>query len=185
MHRLIPLLALLVPLAAAPAATAKEVSHVEVCGPSGCRVSDGDGLERFVQGGRIAPAPPVAERAHWFRVTVTITWDGVGGRQGHDRYHLRYYPDAGLTRFPDRIWVPVSRAGVAQFAALMEDVAPYGPAPPPDPPEPTAAAPANDAGSLVSLPAVIAIAGVVAATLVLILRRSARAPTVRPPYSRS
>ena len=185
MHRLIPFLILLVPLATAPPAAAKAVSQVEVCGPAGCRVSHGDGLERFVQGGRIAPAPPVAERAHWFRVTVTISWDAGGGRQGHDRSHLRYYPDAGMTRFPDRAWIPVPRAGVAQFAALMADVAPYGPAPPPDSPTPAAAVPANGAGPPLSLPVVIAIAGAAAAALLLILRRSARAPTARPPYSRS
>jgi hypothetical protein len=102
---------------AAPAA-AKAVSLLEACGANACReTTDEQTLRLLVNIGDPGPAPPRAQRARWFRIAMTVTWDAGHGEQGHDGWVMRYYPAAGMMR-DQRVWVRLPDATIARFDEL-------------------------------------------------------------------
>jgi hypothetical protein len=82
-------------LALAPAAAAKEVSKVEVCGTSGCTSIPRDDLGAFMDGG--LPADPPAHAARWYTIRYTIS-PGKGEDMKPFKFRNAYVPGANLLR---------------------------------------------------------------------------------------
>jgi len=163
-------------LVAAPAATAKEISKAEVCGPDACTtVDDHSALAVIAQGGP-PREPPVA--ASYYEVRLTVT-------EGDEEFHWGFtaVPGAGAARADDGTWMEMP----AEATALVEKYAgsqkPFpaaalvGAAPPPDPRPSPAADP--DSGSLL-WPEGIVIALALAAGGILLVRMLRRSGGFRP-----
>ena len=164
---------------AAPA-TAKAVSKLEACGPSACReTADEQTLRLLTTIGDPQPAsPPRQQRARWYRMIMTVTWDTGPGKQGHDSWRMRYYPAAGMVR-DHRVWVKLPAATIAKFNDLTRDVVARGAAPSPpdgspaDVIEPAAAAPSGGGVGMAAAAGALT-AAVIGGTLIL-HRRGRRA----------
>jgi hypothetical protein len=96
MRRLPLLLAALVLLALAPAAGAKEVGSLTLCGTNGCHGVPGEAAKRaFENSGMTAPAPDRAERFLQLRVQIREGDQQVAG------FAVRWLPGAGVIRSTD------------------------------------------------------------------------------------
>jgi hypothetical protein len=117
MKRLLPLTLVLLALGA-PAAEAKGISAVEICGASGCRDVD---RSHFTALGMVgAPIPPPRVRVGWFRAKVTIRHDGT-----RDGFRLAVVPSEAASRGPDGTWTQMSYRSVRSFRRLAKGIDPY------------------------------------------------------------
>jgi hypothetical protein len=173
---------------AAPA-TAKAVSKLEACGPSACReTADEQTLRLLTTIGDPQPAsPPRQQRARWYRMIMTVTWDTGPGEQGHDSWRMRYYPAAGMVR-DHRVWVKLPGATIAKFNDLTRGLIAHGavPSAPGGSPavviEPAATTPAGDGTGMAAAAAAGALtAGVIGG--VVVLHRRGRHRTASTPLN--
>ncbi len=160
-------------------AVAKGVSKLQACGASDCReTTDQQTLRLLTNIGDPRPAPPPRQRAQWYRLVMTVTWDTGPGKQGHDSWRMRYYPAAGMVR-DHRVWVKLPAATIAKFNDLTRDVVARGAAPSPPDGSPAdviepAAAPPSGGGVGMAAAAGALTAAVIGGTLIL-HRRGRRA----------
>jgi hypothetical protein len=116
MRRLTLCLALMLPLALASSAAAKEVVAAKVCGASDCReVKDERALAAFHEGG--PPTDPPDEASGWYRADVTVKAD-----RENFTFAITIVPHAGLIRGEDGGWMPVSDTAVAQFRRVTRSL---------------------------------------------------------------
>jgi hypothetical protein len=123
MRRLTPFLVLILSLAFAGGATAKEVVAAKVCGKSECRETrDPKTLTVFTDGG--APTDPPARGGAWYSVRVTVKVDD-GQRE---TFPMAVLPKAGLMRGGDGSggysWFHLTPASQRRYEALTQDLAP-------------------------------------------------------------
>jgi hypothetical protein len=124
MRRLTPFLALILTLAFAGDAAAKEIVAAKVCGPEKCvKTRDRDQLNLFAEGG--APSDPPAHGGAWYSVQVTIsTGDG-----NHDAFAMAVLPRAGLMRSGDPeggySWSHLTPESARRYQAIVSSIAPY------------------------------------------------------------
>jgi MYXO-CTERM domain-containing protein len=105
MRRLSPL-ALLLCLAVAAPAEAKEVLSATVCGENGCVTSRDRGLiAGLADGGN--PVDPPKAAAPFFRVRLTI---GDEKGKAMDRFWMHFMPKGELIRGSDGTWMPATDA---------------------------------------------------------------------------
>jgi hypothetical protein len=131
---MIALLAVVVLLAAAPAATAKEIAKVEVCGQGDCNVlvpgsgPPGNELkQRDLQALTevVGPADPPPAPSGWFRVRVTIEHEGVDASS----WTNAWVPSARLLRARDEtgkgyVWFTVPRDTALSFRKVTHRLHP-------------------------------------------------------------
>jgi hypothetical protein len=124
MRRLTPFLALILTLAFAGDAAAKEIVAAKVCGPEQCvKTRDRDQLNLFVEGG--TPTDPPAHGGAWYSVQVTIaTEDG-----NHDAFAMAVLPRAGLMRSGDAeagySWSHLTPESARRYETIVRTIAPY------------------------------------------------------------
>jgi hypothetical protein len=189
MRRLTPFLVLIISLAFASDAVAKRVVSAKVCGPSECREThDRSELAAFEEGG--PPTTPPKAKSGWYTVRVRIAVEG----ERHESFRMVVVPRAHLIRGGDGeggySWAHISPSAVKVYERLTRGIDSYaaaklaGTGPPKvrvdevvlPPREPAAA---SDGGSS-PLPWIGgALALLVAAGLILVLRRRGL-PWVRP-----
>ena len=132
MRRLTLCLGLVLSLALATEASAKEVVAAKVCGKSDCRETrDRDTLTVFTDGG--APTDPPSRGSAWYSVRVTVEVED--GKR--DTFPMAVLPKAGLMRGGDGsggyTWFHLTPASARRYLALTHDLAPIpgsGDAPP-------------------------------------------------------
>jgi hypothetical protein len=131
---MIALLAIVVLLAAAPSAIAKEIAKVEVCGRGDCNVlvpgtgPQGDGLKQrdlLALTQVVGPADPPAAASGWFRVRVTIEHPGVD----ENSWTNAWVPTARLLRARDETgsgytWFTVPRDTALSFLKVTRRLDP-------------------------------------------------------------
>jgi hypothetical protein len=103
---------------AVPAAEAKGISAVEICGASGCR--DVDRSHFTAVGMTGAPIPPPRVGAGWFRAKVTIRHGGT-----RDGFRLAVVPAEAASRGPDGTWTQMSYRSVRTFRRLAKGIDPF------------------------------------------------------------
>jgi len=123
MRRLTIWIALVLSLAFASDAVAKEVVAAKVCGPSECvKTRDRDTLAVFMDGG--APTDPPSAKSGWYAVRVTIA-EG----DSHDTFPMVVMPSAGLLRGGDGAegytWVRLTPSSKREYRDLTRGIAPY------------------------------------------------------------
>jgi len=123
MRRVAICLALMLSLAPAGAAVAKEPVKAKVCGASDCRtVKDRSALLALSEGG--APTDPPAGGAGWYQVVMTIEVD----RGRHETFPLAIVPSQGLMRGGDAeagyTWMPASSAAAREYRRVTRGLAP-------------------------------------------------------------
>jgi hypothetical protein len=194
MRQLVPIVLLLCLAVAAPA-EAKEVLSAKVCGANGCETSrDRALIAGLAEGGD--PVDPPQAAAPFFRVRLTI-----GDDNGNviDRFWTHFMPNGELIRGSDGTWMPAGDAYTGALKKIVNaSIEPYpasglakllaGDRPvrtdqaqlasvvePPQPP------PAADDGKITAatLGLIVAVALAVAALVLLAVRRRRR--TVAPP----
>jgi MYXO-CTERM domain-containing protein len=121
--RLAVCLALVLPLAVAGGAAAKEVVSAKVCGASECRtVKDRDALLALHEGG--APTDPPDAAAAFYRAELTVRGDGEW-----IRFPIALVPSAGLVRGGTEeegyTWMPVSARAVREFRGFTAGLVPF------------------------------------------------------------
>jgi hypothetical protein len=121
MKRLTLCLALVLPLALAGAAEAKEVVSAKVCGASDCRTTkDRDVLVALSEGG--GPAQPPGAGS-FYRVELTVRGDGE-----LFTFPVVIVPDAGLmrggTEAEGYTWMAVSPKAVGEFRQIARGLEP-------------------------------------------------------------
>jgi hypothetical protein len=121
------LLVALAALAAAPVlAQAKEISKVEVCGPSACVPVDKSHHDDFMDGG-LAAEPPGQAQA-WYSIRYTIS-PAPGEKMEKFTFHNAYVP--GANRIRERAegggvaWFEPSDAFVRAVRTVLDDVKPF------------------------------------------------------------
>ncbi|MEA2330953.1 MAG: hypothetical protein QOH58_1091 [Thermoleophilaceae bacterium] len=124
MRRLTICLVLMLTLAIAAEAAAKEVVSATVCGPSDCRqVEDRASLMALQEGG--PPTDPPREGAGYYEVRVKVAINRVR----HEILPLAILPGGGLMRTGDAQqgygWLNVSRAAVLRYRELTRGLAPF------------------------------------------------------------
>lgn len=192
MRRLTPFLVLILTLAFASDAGAKEIVAAKVCGPSKCtETRDRDQLTLFTEGG--APTDPPAKGGAWYSVKVTM--DVEEGR--HEGFEVTVLPGAGLMRTGDPeggySWYHLTPASARGYKALVGDIAPYpasklGDVAPPKVRVDEVIMPPRDASGSTSgggaspLPWIGAalVLLIAAGTLLMLRRRGRRLPWARP-----
>jgi hypothetical protein len=131
---MIALVAVVVLLVAAPAATAKEIAKVQVCGQGDCNVlipGQGPAGDTVQQRDLLAltevvgPADPPPAASGWFRVRVTIEHHGVDESSWTDAW----VPSARLLRTRDETgkgyaWFTVPRDTALSFLKLTRNLDP-------------------------------------------------------------
>ena len=158
-------------LAAAPAAVAKEVEQVQVCGPDDCAtVGDENARMTIIDGG--PPRTPPTEAPYWeVRVTMVMSAEETGGAAEEHAWSFAAVPSKDAARAEDGTWMQPPREATALVKEYSEGIDPYpashmvGWAPPK---EPAPAPAASDAGSplwpegvLIALGALVAAAVIV------------------------
>jgi hypothetical protein len=164
MRRLAPIIALLAMLVAVPAAQAKEITKVRVCGTDGCVTThDPAILSGLMNGG--PPTIPQDPSAAVLRLTATVS-ERPGGK-AIARFQSQWVPSLGLLVTEDGTWMklPADAARALNVLALE----PFPGAETAAPPRAHApAAPADDGGVpawLVIAAALALVAALVAAVL--------------------
>jgi hypothetical protein len=131
---MIALLAILVLLVVAPAATAKEIAKVEICGQGDCNVlvpglgPPGDGIKQrdlLELTEVVGPADPPPAPSGWFRVRVTIEHHGVD----ENAWTTAWVPSARLLRTRDETgegytWYTVPRDTALSFLKVTRKLEP-------------------------------------------------------------
>ena len=118
---LIPLVALA--WAVTPAADAKKIEAVEVCGSSRCVDVRGDDMFALAEPGppfygyRSGDAP--RRSSPFYRVAIT-----VGGGGGHESFHVDLLPRAGLVRGTDGAWTRLTARARRALARATADLPP-------------------------------------------------------------
>jgi MYXO-CTERM domain-containing protein len=123
MRRLTICIALVLSLAFASDAVAKEVVAAKVCGPSDCvKTRDRDTLTVFMQGG--APTDPPSGKTGWYAVRVIVDEGGE-----HHAFPMVVVPSAGLLRGGDDAggysWVRLTPDATRRYRKLTRGIAPY------------------------------------------------------------
>jgi hypothetical protein len=123
MRRITLCLGLVLSLALATEAAAKEVVAAKVCGKSDCRETrDPDTLTVFTDGG--APTDPPSRGGAWYSVRVTVEVED--GKR--DTFPMAVLPKAGLMRGGDGTggysWFHLTPASARRYLALTHDLAP-------------------------------------------------------------
>jgi hypothetical protein len=121
MKRLTLCLALVLPLALAGAAEAKEIVSAKVCGASDCRTTkDRDALVALSEGG--GPTRP-PDASPFYRVELTVRGDGE-----LFTFPVVIVPDAELmrggTEAEGYTWMPVSPKAVGEFRQIARGLEP-------------------------------------------------------------
>lgn len=153
-----------VTLAAAPAASAKEITKAQVCGPDSCATVDDQQARAALVNGGPPRKPPGA--APFYDVRITM----AEGDQTH-RWAFAAVPSKGALRADDGTWLVMPPEVVALVRRFAGDQKPYpaseltGAAPPAEP-RPASAASGADSplwpeGAIIALIAIVAAAGVV------------------------
>jgi len=124
MGRLTACLALVLALALASQASAKEIRSAKVCGKSDCRtVKDHKALVALSGGG--PPADPPDHAVGWYRARLVV--DTGGGHR--DAFSLVVAPAAGMVRSTDEMeqaaWLPVSKDAVREYRAMTRGLEPF------------------------------------------------------------
>ena len=124
MRRLTLCLGLVLSLALASDAAAKEVVAAKVCGPKDCaETHDRDTLTVFTEGG--APTDPPSRGGAWYSVHVTVEVED--GKR--DTFPMAVLPRAGLMRGGDGSggysWFHLTPASARRYLALTHDLAPF------------------------------------------------------------
>jgi hypothetical protein len=131
---MIALIVIVVLLGAAPAAIAKEIAKVEVCGQGDCNVlvpgkgPPGDGLKQrdlLALTEVVAPADPPPAPSGWFRVRVTIEHQG----EDENSWTNAWVPSARLLRARDDggtgyTWFTVPRDTALSFLKVTRKLDP-------------------------------------------------------------
>jgi hypothetical protein len=153
-----------VTLTAAPAASAKQITKAQVCGPDSCATVDDQQARAARVDGGPPRTPPGA--APFYDVRITM----AEGDQTH-RFGFVAVPSKGALRADDGTWMVMPPELVALVRKLAGDQKPFpasqltGAAPPPEP-RPASAASGDDSplwpeGAIIALIAIVASAGVV------------------------
>jgi hypothetical protein len=151
MRRLAPIIALLAVFAAAPAASAKEITKARVCGHDDCVTThDPAILNGLMNGG--PPTIPQDPKAPMLRITATISERPGGEQMGTTQ--SQWVPSLGLLVAEDGTWMklPDDAARALDALAIEPFPAQRGAAPTA---APAPAAQADDGG----LPAWLVVAG--------------------------
>jgi hypothetical protein len=168
MRRLAPILALLAVCLAAPAAQAKEITKVKVCGGDGCVTThDPAILNGLTDGG--PPTVPQDPNAAVLRLTATISERPGGKEMGTVR--SRWVPSLGLLVGEDGTWMKLPADAARALNVLALEPFPGRPAAP----APSARPPAGDGGlpAWLVIAAALALVGALVAA-VLFAQRPAR-----------
>jgi hypothetical protein len=125
MQRLVPLAFAFVVLLVAPgAASAKELTQVQLCGPAGCTsVTDRQMLRRIPTGGETTASPPPASSFYTMRMTV----DAEGEKHA---WTVFYVPAPNMVAAPDEsgriTWFPIfGEEATRLMKRLVAGVRPY------------------------------------------------------------
>lgn len=177
MRRLVLIAIMIVPLAGATPAVAKEVQVVMACGSGDCSTSRAAGFLRAMRDvGPPTDAPPRPARFYWVTITVG-DGDEIAGR---DR--LAWVPSLGRLLTVDGMWIaarPAIRRGLdgltRGLAALPAARLPGFPTAPP-PSSPVSSPPASSPRDVPVVPIVAAAMTVLIAGL-LARRRVGRGPS--------
>jgi hypothetical protein len=130
----------------APAAEAKHVRSVVVCGASGCRSFDARQafLDRFNVYLPPAHRPPAAaDRARWLIVRITI--HDPGASWPPETWKVRFYPDAGMVHTRLDGWNTVPATTLRAYHEAASGVVPFGRAAPEEPRPSVAQTPTENA----------------------------------------
>ncbi|HEX8083170.1 MAG TPA: LPXTG cell wall anchor domain-containing protein [Solirubrobacteraceae bacterium] len=108
-------------LTLAPAAAAKELGRVSVCGADGCNDVSEQATHAVLDGGAptIREARPSEEH---FVVRITV----MEGKRELDRFDVQWFPKARLLRGADGFWMRTPAATHAELARLTSGMKPYG-----------------------------------------------------------
>ena len=98
-------------LAAAPAASAKEIAKAEVCGADGCSTASGDDRQVLGQGGA-SRTPPAAAPFYMVRIEVDT---GAGHTE---RWEMTAVPERRALRAEDGTWLEMPPEVAAVIAKL-------------------------------------------------------------------
>jgi hypothetical protein len=151
MRRMLVLAAAALTLAAAPAAPAKQVEKVQVCGPEGCAtVDDENARMTIIDGG--PPRTPPTEAPYWeVRVTMVVAAEETGGAAERHAWSFAAVPSKDAARAEDGTWMQPPREAITLVKEYSKGIEPYpasrmlGWAPPREQPAPAPAA--SDADS--------------------------------------
>ncbi len=163
MKRLAPIIALLAVVVAVPAAQAKEITKVRVCGAADCITThDPAILNGLLNGG--TPTIPQDPKAAALRLTAIVS-EGPEGKQ-IGRFKSKWVPSLGLLVAEDGTWMklPDDAARALNVLALEPFPAQHAAAPPAH----RQAAPADDGGAptwLLIAAALVLVGALVAAVL--------------------
>jgi hypothetical protein len=172
MTRLATLIVVLATLVAAPAAAAKEITAVKACGTDGCvTTKDPAILQGLMNGG----PPTVPPNAHAPAVRLTATVSERPGGKTMARFHSQWVPSLGLLVGDDGTWMelPASAARALNALDVQAFPAPKGAQPAASPAAVRPATAADDGGApaWVLVVAGLALAAVLVAAVLYVLRR--------------
>jgi hypothetical protein len=124
MRRLTICIALVLSLAFASDAVAKEVTSAKVCGPAQCRETrDRADLTLFENGG--GPTDPPAGKSPWYSVRMTMKIEGASD----EHFTQVFVPRAGLLRGGDAtegyVWMALAPTYARRYRELTRGIAPY------------------------------------------------------------
>ena len=111
-------------LAAPGVAPAKELTHVQLCGPAACTsVTDGQTLRTIPTGGETTAGPPPASSFY----TMNMTVEAEGERH---EWTIYYVPSANMLAAPDEsgrvTWLPIfGTEATGVMKQLVADLKPY------------------------------------------------------------
>jgi hypothetical protein len=143
MRRLAPIIALLAVLVAVPAAQAKEVTEVQVCGTGGCTTThDPAILNGLMNGG--PPTVPQDPKAATLRLTATVSERPGGKAMG--TFQSQWVPSLGLLVAEDGTWMKLPDDAARALNALALEPFPGQPTAAQPAHTPAAQAPADDGG---------------------------------------
>jgi hypothetical protein len=167
MRRLAPIIALLAVFVAAPAAHAKEITKVKVCGANDCvTTTDPAILAGLTDGG--PPTVPQDPKAATLRLTATMSERPGGKEMG--TFQSEWVPSLGLLVAEDGTWMklPDDAARALDGLGLEPFPAPRTAAPPAQAP----AAPADDGGvpAWLLIPAALALVGALVVAVIFAQR---------------
>jgi MYXO-CTERM domain-containing protein len=124
MRRLPICIALVLSLAFASDAVAKEVTSAKVCGPSECRETrDRADLTLLENGG--GPTDPPAGKSPWYSVRLTMKIEGASD----EHFTQVFVPRGGLLRGGDAsegyVWMALAPTYAHRYRELTRGIAPY------------------------------------------------------------